>query len=42
MMRALEIFTIEYRQRLEVAEKNHAIFVERERICRDLHDGIIW
>jgi len=41
MIRTLEIFNIEYRQRLEQAEKNHAIFIERERICRDLHDGII-
>ncbi len=41
IIKGLEFFNLEYRKRLEEAEKNEALFIERNRICRDLHDGII-
>lgn len=41
IIKGLEVFDLEYRKRLEEAEKNEAVFIERNRICRDLHDGII-
>ncbi|MCL4426125.1 MAG: sensor histidine kinase [Firmicutes bacterium] len=41
MTRALEMFEIESRRRVEEAEKTRAILEERERFGRDLHDDII-
>lgn len=41
IIRVLEIFDQEYSIRLEEAEKIQAVLLDRERIARDLHDGII-
>lgn len=41
IIKGLGVFDFEYRKRLEEAEKSEAIFIERNRICRDLHDGAI-
>lgn len=38
---ALDIFSLEHRKSLEEARRIHLLLEERERICRDLHDGII-
>lgn len=38
---ALDVFSLEHRKSLEEARRIHLLFEERERICRDLHDGII-
>ncbi len=37
--RAMELFTIEQRQRMEAMERRHLVLVERERIAQELHDG---
>lgn len=41
IVRILEIFDIESARRLEQAERTRAILEERDRIARELHDGII-
>lgn len=41
IVRILEIFDIESARRLEEAERTRAIWQERDRIARELHDGII-
>jgi signal transduction histidine kinase len=41
MIRSLEVFRIEMRRRLEDANRSRALAQERERISRDLHDGIL-
>ncbi|MDI6823126.1 MAG: sensor histidine kinase [Bacillota bacterium] len=41
VIRTLEIFDIEVRRRLDEAERRQAVYQERERIGRDLHDGVI-
>lgn len=41
IIRMLHIFDIEYRERLEVAEGERALAMERQRIARDLHDGVV-
>lgn len=38
---ALDIFRLEQRKSIEEARRLHLLVEERERICRDLHDGII-
>lgn len=38
---ALDIFSFEHRKSLEEARRLNLLFEDRERICRDLHDGII-
>ncbi|WP_218959007.1 helix-turn-helix transcriptional regulator, partial [Desulfosporosinus metallidurans] len=40
-IRVMGIFYYEYRRLLEAAEKNETLSKERERISRDLHDGVI-
>ncbi|MBE0429830.1 MAG: hypothetical protein IBX61_08155 [Thermoleophilia bacterium] len=41
IIRTLSIFDLELRQRLESAEKERALLMERQRIARDLHDGVV-
>ncbi|KKM11617.1 hypothetical protein SY88_08000 [Clostridiales bacterium PH28_bin88] len=41
MLRILEVFNIENTRRVEAVERKQAILDDRERICRDLHDGVI-
>ena len=41
LIRTLSIFDLEIRHRLEVSERNQALFKDRQRIARDLHDGTI-
>jgi len=41
IVRILEIFDIESARRLEEAERTRAVWQERDRIARELHDGII-
>lgn len=41
VIRALEIFDVETDRLLEEAAQAHAVAVDRERIGRELHDGII-
>ena len=41
IIRTLHMFDLEYRERLEVAEGERALAVERQRIARDLHDGVV-
>lgn len=41
IVRILEIFDIESARRLEEAERSRAVWEERDRIARELHDGII-
>ncbi|MDI6895267.1 MAG: sensor histidine kinase [Bacillota bacterium] len=41
VIRTLEIFDVEVRRRLDEAERRQAVYQERERIGRDLHDGVI-
>lgn len=41
VIRTLSIFDLEFRHRLETVEKNHALSLDRERIARDLHDGVV-
>jgi signal transduction histidine kinase len=38
--RAMEIFGIEQRQRVQAMERRHLVLVERERIAQNLHDGV--
>ena len=39
--RMLEVFDIEQARRIEQAERVEAVLEERDRIARELHDGII-
>lgn len=39
--RTLSVFDLEVRHRLETVEKNQALGIDRERIARDLHDGVV-
>jgi len=39
--RTLSIFDLEFRHRLEVAEKEQTLLRDRQRIARDLHDGVV-
>jgi signal transduction histidine kinase len=41
MIRSLEVFRVELRRRLDEASRAWALAQERERISRDLHDGIL-
>ena len=41
IIRTLHIFDLEYRERLETAEGERALATERQRIARDLHDGVV-
>lgn len=41
VIRSLEVFDIELQRRVEESELKRHILQERERIARDLHDGII-
>lgn len=41
LIRTLSIFDLEIRHRLETSERNQALFKDRQRIARDLHDGTI-
>jgi signal transduction histidine kinase len=41
MIRALEIFDIEYARRIEALEQQQIMNGERERIARELHDGTL-
>lgn len=41
MIRVMEIFDIEAAQRLEEVRRMRAILEERDRIARELHDGVI-
>jgi len=41
VIRTLSIFDLEFRQRLEKAEREQALLEDRQRIGRDLHDGVI-
>jgi signal transduction histidine kinase len=41
MIRALEIFDIEYARRIEILEQQQILAGERERIARELHDGTL-
>jgi len=41
IIRTLHMFDIEYRQRLETVEAERALVIERQRIARDLHDGVV-
>jgi signal transduction histidine kinase len=41
IIRVLAFYDLETRKLIEEADKRHAVFEERERIARDLHDGII-
>ncbi|TDA68727.1 MAG: sensor histidine kinase [Clostridia bacterium] len=41
VIRYLEVFSLEIRLRLEAAERNQAALQERERIARDIHDGVL-
>ena len=40
-IRALEIFDVETARRIEVMEQQQILSAERDRIARDLHDGVI-
>lgn len=39
--RGLELFDVETRRRVELAERSQAVLEERERFGRDLHDSVI-
>ncbi len=41
MIRALEIFDIEYARHIEILEQQQILARERERIARELHDGTL-
>jgi len=41
IIRTLHVFDLEYSERLETAEGERALAVERQRIARDLHDGVV-
>lgn len=41
IIRTLHMFDIEYRERLEIAEGERALAIERQRIAHDLHDGVV-
>jgi signal transduction histidine kinase len=41
IIRALEIFNLETRQRIESMEQQQIVAAERNRLARDLHDGAI-
>lgn len=41
VIRTLSIFDLEVRHRLETVEKNQALGMDRQRIARDLHDGVV-
>lgn len=41
VIRTLLLFDLEMRNRLEVAEREQALFMDRQRIARDLHDGVV-
>lgn len=41
VVRLLEMFDIEHARQLEEADRVRAVLAERDRIARDLHDGII-
>ena len=41
MIRVLDLFDIENQRRLEAAETSRAIYEERDRIARELHDGVV-
>ncbi len=41
MVRTLDVFNLEYLRRLDILERQQAVAQERERIGRDLHDGVI-
>jgi len=40
-IRALEIFDVETARRIEAMEQQQILSAERDRIARDLHDGVI-
>lgn len=40
-IRALEIFDVETARRIEAMEQQQILIAERDRIARDLHDGVI-
>jgi signal transduction histidine kinase len=40
-IRALEIFDVETARRIETMEQQQILIAERDRIARDLHDGVI-
>ena len=40
-IRALEIFDVETARRIEAMEQQQILVAERDRIARDLHDGVI-
>jgi signal transduction histidine kinase len=41
IIRALEVFNVETERMIEAMEQQQALASERERIARDLHDGVI-
>ena len=41
IIRSLSIFDIELRNRVELTERNQALLEDRNRIARDLHDGVV-
>ncbi|MFT9487068.1 MAG: sensor histidine kinase [Tepidibacillus sp.] len=41
ILKIIQVFDMEYIQRIQESEKTKAIFDERNRIAQDLHDGII-
>jgi signal transduction histidine kinase len=41
IIRTLSIFDVEIKQRLEDSERSEALLKDRQRIARDLHDGVV-
>lgn len=41
IIRTLSVFDLEVRHRLETAEREKALLKDRQRIARDLHDGVV-
>lgn len=41
VIRTLSVFDLEVRHRLETAEREKALLKDRQRIARDLHDGVV-
>ncbi len=41
IIKTLSLFDIEIRNRVELIERNQALLEDRQRIARDLHDGVI-
>lgn len=41
VIRTLSVFDLEVRQRLEIAEREQTLLQDRQRIARDLHDGVV-